>query len=83
MEFNSEALMPVLTAWAINIVIALAIFVIGKWVAKRLTSVVRKLMERAELDTTLINFLSNIVYAILLAAVDSESIFLFILDFFV
>ena len=69
MEFNSEALMPMLTAWAINIVIALAIFVIGKWVAKRLTGVVRKLMERAELDTTLINFLANIVYAILLAAV--------------
>lgn len=69
MDFSSETLMPILTAWAIKIVLALAIFVIGKWVCKRITSVIRKLMERAELDPTLVNFLSNIVYAILLAAV--------------
>lgn len=69
MEFNSETLMPLLTAWAIKIILALAIFVIGKWISKRITGVVRKLMERAELDSTLVNFLCNIVYAILLAAV--------------
>jgi small conductance mechanosensitive channel len=69
MEFNVEALMPIVTAWTIKIVLALAIFIIGKWVSKRITGIIRKLMERAELDPTLVNFLCNIVYAILLAAV--------------
>lgn len=69
MEFNTETLMPLLTAWAIKIVLALVIFVVGKWVSKKITGVIRKLMERAELDPTLISFLCNIVYAILLAAV--------------
>lgn len=69
MELNSEALMELLTAWGIKIVLALLIFVVGKWVSKKVTAVIRKLMERAELDVTLVNFLCNIVYAILLAAV--------------
>ena len=69
MEFNLETLTPMLIDWGIKIVLALAVFVIGKWISKRITKVIRKLMERAELDATLVTFLCNIVYAILLAAV--------------
>ena len=69
MEFNLESLTPMLIDWGVKIVLALAVFVIGKWIAKRITNVLRKLMERAELDATLVTFLCNIVYAILLAAV--------------
>jgi small conductance mechanosensitive channel len=69
MEFNSETLMPLATAWGIKIVIALLIFIIGKWISKRITNFLRKMMQRADLDPTLVNFLANIVYAILLAAV--------------
>lgn len=69
MEFNLETLTPMLIDWGIKIVLALAVFVIGKWISKRITKVMRKLMERAELDATLVTFLCNIVYAILLAAV--------------
>jgi small conductance mechanosensitive channel len=68
-EFNSETLMPLLTDWAIKLLLALAIFIIGKWVSKRVTNIIRKLMERAELDSMLVDFLCNIVYALLLAAV--------------
>ena len=69
MEFNIESLVPMLTEWGIRIVLALLIFIVGKWISKRITGVIRKMMERAEFDATLINFLCNIVYAILLAAV--------------
>ncbi len=69
MEFNSETLMPLLTDWAIKLLLALAIFIIGKWVSKKITNIIRKLMERAELDSMLVDFLCNIVYALLLAAV--------------
>ena len=71
MEFNfdTEALVPMLTDWGIKIILALLIYIVGKWIAKRITGFVRKLMNRADMDETLITFLSNIVYAILLAAV--------------
>ena len=67
--FASADLMPMLSDWVIKIVIALLIYLIGKWIAKRITNFVRKLMEVRDSDPTLINFLSNVVYAILLIAV--------------
>jgi len=69
-EFFSRAdLMPMLGGWAIKIVIALAIYIIGKWIARRITNVLKKLMEARDVDPTLVNFLSNVVYAVLLVAV--------------
>jgi len=66
---DTQNLLPLLTDWAIKIVLALLIYLVGKWVAKRITNLVRRLLERADMDTTLVSFLSNIIYAILLAAV--------------
>jgi small conductance mechanosensitive channel len=68
-KFDWETLGPMLTDWGIKVVLALLIYIVGKWVAKRITNVVRKLMARAEMDPTLVSFLSNIIYAVLLAAV--------------
>jgi len=62
-------LVPTLTEWAINIILALLIYVVGKWVARRITNFCRKLLEKAEMDVTLVNFLSNVVFAVLLVAV--------------
>lgn len=67
--FTNADLVPMLTDWGIKIVIALVIYVIGKWVAKRVTNVARKLMNSRNADPTLVNFLCNIVYAILMVAV--------------
>lgn len=55
--------------WAINIAFALLVFVIGRIVAKVLTNVVRKMMAKANTDEILINFISTIVYTILLLVV--------------
>lgn len=43
------------------------IFLIGRWVAKLLTSVTCKPMLRVRLDKTLIKFLTKLAYAALLA----------------
>jgi small conductance mechanosensitive channel len=67
--FTDQELVPLLIDWAIKIVFALAIYLIGKWVAQRVTNLVRKLMNVRQVDATLVNFLGNIVYAILLVAV--------------
>ena len=57
------------TDWAIQIVIAIAIFVIGKMLAKMVAGLVRKGMTRAGSDPILVGFIGNIAYGLLLAAV--------------
>ncbi len=69
-EFMSSAeLVPILFGWGLKIVLALVIYVVGKWVAKKVANIVRKLMVGRDADPTLVNFLCNIVYAVLLVAV--------------
>jgi len=55
--------------WGLKLVVALAIFIIGRWVAKKVTGTMRKVMTARELEVTLIAFLGNLVYAILLTVV--------------
>jgi len=54
------------TEFGIDIIAALAIFIIGRWVANLITKGLRRVMERANVDATLIKFLSNIVRVLLL-----------------
>lgn len=58
-----------LIPWGIRLGIALAIFIVGRWIAKWLTGVIRKLMAKSHMDEMLIKFLGNIVYTILLLVV--------------
>lgn len=55
--------------WGIKIGIAIAIFIIGKIIARMLSNLVRKAMTRAGTDAILVGFISNITYGILLVAV--------------
>ena len=61
--------LTMLMPWAIRIGIALAIFIVGRWIARWLTNMVRKVMTRSNMDEMLINFLGNIIYMVLLLAV--------------
>ncbi len=55
-----------LTEFGPKLLGAVIIYVIGKWVAKIIRSIVRKLMGRAKVDAALIGFASSIVYAIIM-----------------
>jgi small conductance mechanosensitive channel len=55
--------------WGIKIIMALAIFVIGKWIARYIVKIVKKLMTKARLDDVLVKFLGSILYTLLLVAV--------------
>jgi len=61
-----EMLSLYVVPWVINIVIAAAIFVIGRWVAGVLVNVIRKLLIKSGTDDMLVNFLCSIVKAILM-----------------
>lgn len=52
--------------WAINIALALAIFFVGRWLARHLVGFVGRIMRRAQVDEMLINFVSSIVNVLLL-----------------
>jgi len=65
--------------WAIQIGIAIAIFVIGRILARMVTSLLRAGMRKAGTDAILVGFVGNIAYglllvAVVLAAVDSLGI---------
>ncbi len=62
--------------WGVKIAIAIAIFIIGKFIARMVANLAKKAMEKAGTDAMLVSFLGNITYSILiiavmLAAVDS------------
>ena len=54
---------------AINLVTAIAIFVIGKWIAGMVTKALRTLMQKREVDKTLETFVSNLVRMVLMVFV--------------
>jgi small conductance mechanosensitive channel len=55
--------------WATKIAIAIAIFVIGKMVARLLSGFISKALTKSKVDAMLTKFLTNISYSILLIAV--------------
>ncbi|HET6564986.1 MAG TPA: mechanosensitive ion channel domain-containing protein [Xanthomonadales bacterium] len=58
-----------LMQWAINFGIALMIFILGKWIARLLAGWLERIMQLRGVENTLVVFLSNIVFAVLLTAV--------------
>jgi small conductance mechanosensitive channel len=52
--------------WGINIVMAAAIFVIGKFFVNLLVKFAKKIMLRANVDNILVNFIASIVHAVFL-----------------
>ena len=58
-----------LIPWSIKFASAIAIFVIGRWVAKIILRIAKKVMRKSRLDEMLIHFASNILYTLLLTVV--------------
>jgi small conductance mechanosensitive channel len=55
--------------YGLKIVAAILIFIIGKWVVKKLTAITKALMEKAKVDQTLTEFAESVVYFVLLLMV--------------
>ena len=55
--------------YGLKIVAAILIFVIGKWAVKKLTALSKSLMEKANVDKTLVEFVESLVYFVLLMMV--------------
>lgn len=66
---NTDWLSQYVIPWSINIAIALAIFVVGRFVARIIVKSVGKVMERANVEVSLREFLGNILNAALLVVI--------------
>jgi small conductance mechanosensitive channel len=51
----------------IKVLVALLILLVGMWLAARLANLVQRAMHRAEVDATLVGFLRNLIYGVLIA----------------
>jgi small conductance mechanosensitive channel len=58
-----------LALYGLKLIAAVAIFIIGKWVAKMIKKVITKMMTKGNTDPTVIGFVSNIAYVALMAFV--------------
>ena len=66
-EFNISAMADAyIVPYAANIGLALAIFLVGKWLAGTLTNVVIALLKKSRMDDILISFVTSIVKALLM-----------------
>lgn len=65
-QINIEKYIEMVTYWvttySVKILAALLILVIGKWIARRLTNLLTKLMEKNKVDITLVRFVDSIIY---------------------
>lgn len=58
-----------LTLYGLKVIAAILIFVIGRWVAKALRNLIRRMMTKKEVEPTIASFVCNLVYITLLVFV--------------
>ena len=68
-EKISETLIYWATTYSIKLIAAILIFIIGKWIAGKLTKLITRLLEKNNVDITLTKFLESIIYYTLLIVV--------------
>ncbi|MBN2816306.1 MAG: mechanosensitive ion channel [Campylobacterales bacterium] len=67
-KYTDMAMMYV-SEYGLKILASIVIFIIGKWVVNKLTKVVKKMMEKANIDKTLVEFAESLVYFTLMLMV--------------
>jgi small conductance mechanosensitive channel len=71
MDFSNilPRLQELLAFYGLQIVAAIVIFIVGRWIAKALKNVVKRMMAKGNVDEILISFVGNLTYIALLAFV--------------
>jgi small conductance mechanosensitive channel len=71
MDFSNilPRLQELLAFYGLKIVAAIVIFIVGRWIAKALKNVVKRMMAKGNVDEILISFVGNLTYIALLAFV--------------
>ncbi len=57
------------TIYGLKVLAAIAIFVVGRWIAKLVTKVIRRMMQKSGVDETILKFVGSMAYIALMAFV--------------
>ena len=55
-------LIPLITDWAVKIAGALLVFIIGRWIARAISRLVERALQKSQTDETLTQFLKSLTY---------------------
>ena len=66
MDISFDAIMGYISFYGLKVIGSILIFYIGKKVAKWLTQITQKAMQKAKVDETIVKFLGNVIYGGLL-----------------
>jgi len=69
MEDLLSKVWALLTIYGLKVVAAIAVFIVGRWIAKALTTFSEKMMNKRQVDPTIVSFVANLVYIALLVFV--------------
>jgi len=69
MNFNADAIWFWVSGYSINIIGAILIFIVGKWLARRISRLLSTLLKKNNVDLALVHFLSNLTYYALVVLV--------------
>jgi len=69
MNINLDAVWSWVTAYSLNILGAVLIFIVGKWLARRISNLLARLLKKNNVDLALIHFLTNLTYYALIVLV--------------
>ena len=58
-----------LTIYGLKVIAAIIVFIVGRWIAKGLTKFTEKIMEKRQVDPTIVSFVTNLTYIALLVFV--------------
>jgi small conductance mechanosensitive channel len=64
-----ESLVTLVSTWGLQVLGALAVLILGRWIAGMVRKATRRSLERSKTDATLIPFLSSLIYYLVLAVV--------------
>lgn len=64
-----DQLIPLVLPIVMNVLAALLIFFIGKWIALRLIGLVKSAMKKSRMDDILVEFIGNVLYGLALAVI--------------
>ncbi|MGW8286914.1 MAG: mechanosensitive ion channel family protein [Desulfobulbales bacterium] len=69
MNIDLNAVWLWVSAYSLNIIGAILIFIVGKWLSRRIANLLAKILAKNNVDQTLINFLANLTYYTLVVLV--------------
>lgn len=68
-EHYGDVAMSFATEYGLKLLGAIAIFIIGRWIAKSVLNLMKGMMKRGNVDETLISFAANVTYVALILVV--------------